>query len=238
MAEARGFIVQPKGQTPHSCMFSGHLWGPINHKYGAQPGKVLGVYHVCMVCQTCEYLDPTKFYIVMARNLNTYRWLLATPRDWRTPVVSTNIRFVLPVSTNFLIIGASSKICYLHGNRRHGPTFIETWIEGPQAPRIYRRKIYYYWNNVLVYKLTPQHLYIQTDTESLKSCRDKGKRPMSPYIWKYARGSNTVIMHSSGLLESSSNWYHQFYYLFADIYLTCREFGRQITIEQFIEARK
>jgi hypothetical protein len=57
MSEARGFIVQPKGQTPHSCMISGHLWGPSNHAYGAQLERVLGVHHVC------KYLDLRKFYV-------------------------------------------------------------------------------------------------------------------------------------------------------------------------------
>lgn len=170
----------------------------------------------------------------MARNLGTYRWLLATPRDWRTPVVSTNIRFVLPVPTNYMIVNCDIQICYLHGNRRHGPTFTETWFVGPSIPRTYRRKIYYHYNNILVYKLTPKHLYIQTDSESLESIRDKGKRPMSAYIWKYIRGSNTVTMNSSSLLESRYSFIHKADYLFAGVYFASRDLGGPITVEQFI----
>ena len=172
----------------------------------------------------------------MARNLGTYRWLLTTPRDWRTPVVSTNIRFVLPVPTNFMIISDEYRICYLHGNHRHGITAIENWFVGNQIPRTYRRKIYCYHNGVLVYKLTPKHLYIQTDSESLESIRDKGKRPMSAYIWKYIRGSNTVTMNSSSLLESRYSFIHKADYLFAGVYLASRELSRPVTIERFINA--
>lgn len=229
MSEARGFFVQPKSQHPHSCMFSGHVWGPINHNHGAQLDRVLGVYHVCMVCQVREYI----FYIVMARNLGTYRWLLTTPRDWRTPVVSTNIRFVLPVPTNFMIISDDYRICYLHGNRRHGITAIENWVVDYQIPRTYRRKIYCYRSGVLVYKLTPKHLYIQTDSESLESIRDKGQRPQSAYIWKYTRGSNMVTMNSSNLLASRYCVQHVAY-LFAGVYFVGRVLGGPVTIEQFI----